>query len=140
MSRTADIPAEHAVDRALERYLAECHDNGRRPSVLGLADQLGMSNTSFRRHFPAQARKVSDLRHAPAPDVSPGDSPPASPYDRLAARNAKLRRSNRVLTQNLHLAAAQVQRLALDNGRLRDELQKTASVTPIDQARRGPSR
>ena len=140
MSRAADIPAEHAVNGTLERYLAECHDNGRRPSVLGLAGQLGMSNTSFRRHFPAQARKVSDLRHSPAPSTGPEDIPPASPYDRLAARNARLRRSNRVLTQNLHLAAAQVQRLALDNARLRDELQKTASVTPIDQARRSPSR
>jgi hypothetical protein len=140
MSRAADIPAEHTVDRALERYLGECHDNGKRPSVLGLAATLGMSNTSFRRHFPAQARKVSGLRQAPAPDLATEDGPPASPYDRLAARNAKLRRSNRVLTQNLHLAAAQIQRLALDNARLREELQKAASVTPIDQARRGPSR
>jgi hypothetical protein len=141
VSRIAGIPAEHAVGRALERYLAECHDNGRRPSVLGLAGQLGMSNTSFRRHFPAQAQKVSGLRNAPAPaPASPNDDPPASPYDRLAARNARLRRTNRILTQNLHLAAAQVQRLARDNARLREELQKTASVTPIDQARRGPSR
>jgi hypothetical protein len=138
VSRAADIPAEHAVDRALERYLAESRDNGKRPSVLGLAIKLGMSNTTFRRHFPAQARKVSELRNAP--ESATGDDVPASPYDQLTARNARLRRANRVLTQNLQLAAAQIQRLSLDNARLREALQGTARVTPIDQARRGPGR
>lgn len=138
MSRAADIPAEHSVDRALERYLAECRDNGRHPSVLGLAARLGMSNTTFRRHFPAHARKVSGLRRAPEP--GPADDKPASPYDQLTARNARLRRANRALTQNLHLAAAQIQRLSLDNERLRGELQSRASIIPIDQARRGPTR
>lgn len=138
MSRAADIPAEHTVDRAVERYLGECRDNGKRPSVLGLTAKLGMSNTTFRRHFPVQARKVSELRHAPPSESGPGDDAPASPYDQLTARNARLRRANRILTQNLHLAAAQVQRLSLDNARLREALQSTASITPIDQARRGP--
>jgi hypothetical protein len=100
-----------------------------------------MSNTTFRRHFPAQSLKVAGLRHAPASGSGPGDGAPTmSPYDQLTARNARLRRANRVLTQNLHLAAAQIQRLSLDNARLRGELQSRASVTPIDQARRGPSR
>jgi hypothetical protein len=99
---------------------------------------LGMSNTTFRRHFPGQARKVSELRSAPGSESGAGDGASASRYDQLTARNAKLRRANRVLTQNLHLAAAQIQRLSLDNARLRRELQSMASITPIDQARRGP--
>jgi hypothetical protein len=140
VSRAADIPAEYGVDRALERYLGECRDNGKLPSVLGLADRLGMSNTTFRRHFPAQARKVSGLRSAPASESGSGDDVPVSPYDQLTARNARLRRANRVLTQNLHLAAAQIQRLSLDNARLRGELQSRASIIPVDQARRGPNR
>jgi len=139
VSRAADVPAEHTVDRALERYLAECRDNGRCPSVLGLAAKFGMSNTTFRRHFPDQVRKISGIRREPEPDSRTAASTGPSPYERLTARNAKLRRANRILTQNLHLAAAQVQRLSLDNARLRGELQNTASVTSIDQARRGPS-
>lgn len=133
MSRAADIPTEHAVDRALERYLGECHDNGKRPSVLGLATTLGMSNTSFRRHFPAQAAKVSGLRHAPAPDPATEDGLPASPYDRLAARNAKLRRANRALTGNLKLAAAQIQHLGAENARLREALEASSNVSRIGQ-------
>lgn len=140
MSRAADIPAQHTADRALERYLAECRDNGRRPSVLTLAAKLGMSDTTFRRHFPGQVRKISGLRREPDPDSRTGAGTGPSPYEQLTARNAKLRRANRILTQNLHLAAAQVQRLSFDNARLREELQSTASITPIDQARRGPSR
>lgn len=62
------------------------------------------------------------------------------PYEQLTARNAKLRRANRILPPDLHLAAAQIQRLGIENARLREELQSTASITPIDQARRGPSR
>lgn len=140
MSRAADVPAEHIVDRALERYLAECRDNGRRPSVLALAATLGISNTTFRRHFPGQARKVSELRREPEHGSRTEADDGPSPFEQLTARNARLRRANRVLTQNLHLAAAQVQRLSLDNARLRGELQGRASVIPIDQARRGPSR
>jgi methylphosphotriester-DNA--protein-cysteine methyltransferase len=140
VSRAADVPAEHSVDRALERYLAECRDNGRRPSVLALAAELGMSNTTFRRHFPGQVRKISGLRREPGPGSRTAAGTGPSPYEQLTARNARLRRANRILTQNLRLAAAQVQRLSLDNARLREALQSTASVTPINQARRGPSR
>lgn len=140
MSRAADVPAEHSVDRALERYLAECRDNGRRPSVLGLAAKFEMSNTTFRRHFPDQVRKISGIRREPEPGSRAEADTGPSPHEQLTARNAKLRRANRLLTQNLHLAAAQVQRLSLDNARLRRELQNIASVTSIDRARRGPTR
>jgi hypothetical protein len=140
VSRAADVPAEHSVDRALERYLAECRDNSRHPSVLGLAAKFGMSNTTFRRHFPDQVRKISGIRREPEPDSQTAAGTGPSTHERLTARNAKLRRANRILTQNLHLAAAQVQRLSLDNARLRGELQNMASVTSIDQARRGSNR
>ncbi len=106
MSRPADIPAEARVRRVLDQYLTECHDNGKRPSVLTLATRLGMRNTTFRRHFPEQAREISALRsgtESPAvAETRPG------PYEILIARNARLRRANRTLTGNLRLAAAQI--------------------------------
>jgi AraC-like DNA-binding protein len=137
VTRPAEIPAGHRVARVLEQYLAECRDNGKRPSVLTLAARLGMSNTTFRRHFPDHARQISNLRASPDPVSRTGADEPPTPYDRLIARNAKLRRANRALTQNLHLAAAQIQRLSLDNARLRDALQTTSNITHIDPARRG---
>lgn len=137
MSRAADIPAEHGVDLALERYLAGCRDNGRRPSVLALAAELGMSNTTFRRHFPRHAQEISQARSRPE---HPGksDTQP-SPYDVLSARNARLRRANRTLTGNLKLAAAQIQRLGIENALLREALEASSNISHIGKhGRQGP--
>jgi len=138
MTGPADIPAETQVRRVLDAYLAECHDNGKRPSVLALAGKLGMSNTTFRRHFPQHAKEVSEARSRPEhPDEA--DAQP-SPYDVLAARNARLRRVNRMLTGNLKLAAAQIQRLGMENARLREALETSSNVSRIDQPARAGKR
>jgi hypothetical protein len=57
-----------------------------------------------------------------------------SPYEVLAARNAKLRRANRSLTENLQFAATQIQRLAVDNARLREALEASGNIIRIDRA------
>ncbi|CAL9676221.1 hypothetical protein [Streptomyces sp. enrichment culture] len=103
------------------------------PSVLTLATQLGLSNTTFRRHFPQLAKHISVLRSSPSSPPTGVETRP-SPYDVLIARNAKLRRANRALTDNLHYAAAHIQRLALDNARLRQALETSHNVTHINQA------
>ncbi|MEU6511535.1 hypothetical protein [Streptomyces sp. NPDC046942] len=110
--------------------LSECRDNGKRPSVLALAAQLGLSNTTFRRHFPELAKEISTVRSSPSSPMGNDDRP--SPYNVLVARNAKLRRANRSLTDNLQYAAAQIQRLALDNARLRETLEATSNITHIN--------
>ncbi|WP_406172834.1 hypothetical protein [Streptomyces sp. NBC_00996] len=135
MTRPADIPAEARVRRIMDQYVNECRDNGKRPSVLAFAAQLGLSNTTFRRHFPELAKEISALRSSPTSPAGDGARP--SPYDVLVARNAKLRRANRSLTENLRFAAAQIQRLALDNARLREALESTSNITRIDQPGRG---
>jgi hypothetical protein len=137
VTRPADIPSPERARQALADYLAACRDNGRRPSVLALATRLGLSNTTFRRHFPDLTKEVSAAR-APEPRASTEARP--SPYDTLVARNAKLRRANRSLTGNLKLAAAQIQRMALDNARLRQALEASTNVTRIDQPDRGRRR
>ena len=138
MSRAADVPAEHTVDRALERYLAECRDNGRRPSVLGLAANLRISDTSSAPTSPIRSGRSQESVASQTRIPATSRTGP-SPYERLTARNAKLRRANQILTQNLHLAAAQVQRLSWTTPASAENSQNTASVTSIDQARRGPS-
>ncbi|MFF1650781.1 hypothetical protein [Streptomyces sp. NPDC058240] len=129
MSRPADVPAEAHVRRVLDQYVNECHDNGTRPSVLALAAKFDLSNTTFRRHFPDLAKEVSAARSRPSP--RPTNEMRPSPYEVLAARNAKLRRANRSLTENLQFAAAQIQRLAVDNACLREALEASNKVTRI---------
>jgi len=130
MSGPAAIPAAAHVRRVLDQYLTECHDNNTRPSVLALAAKLDLSNTTFRRHFPELAKEVAAARSNPKRQDT-HDKP--SPYEILIARNAKLRRTNRTLTDNLRFAAAQIQRLAVDNARLREALETTTNVTRIDR-------
>src|SRR5262249_44246064 len=117
MSGPAAIPAEAHVRRVMDQYLTECHDNGIRPSVLALAARFDLSNTSCRRPFPELAKEIATARSDPKPQ---GQDDKPSPYEILVARSAKLRRANRTLTENLQFAAAQIQRLAVDNARLRE--------------------
>ncbi|MFJ8787320.1 hypothetical protein [Streptomyces sp. NPDC102476] len=131
MTRPADIPTEACARRVMNQHLHDCRDNGRRPSVLALATSLGLSNTTFRRHFPDLAKEISTARSSPPPHT--GDKTRPSPYDVLIARNAKLRRTNRSLTENLHYAAAHIQRLAHDNARLRQALETSHNITHINQ-------
>lgn len=102
-----------------------------RPSVLALAAKFDLSNTTFRRHFPDLAKEVSAARSRPSPRPTAEMGP--SPYEVLAARNAKLRRANRSLTENLQFAAAQIQRLAVDNARLRESLEASGNIIRIDR-------
>jgi AraC-like DNA-binding protein len=131
MTRPADIPAEARVQRVLEEYLSECHDNGKRPSVLALATRLGMSNTTFRRHFPQQTKEICAARSSREPSARAETRP--SRYEILAARNARLRRANQTLTGNLRLAAAQIQCLGIENARLREALETSSNVSRIGQ-------
>lgn len=131
MTRPADIPAEARVQRILEEYLSECDDSGKRPSVLALATRLGMSNTTFRRHFPQQTKEISAARSSLEPSAAAETRP--SRYEILVARNARLRRANQTLTGSLRLAAAQIQRLGIENARLREALETSSNVSRIDQ-------
>ncbi|MGW7200261.1 hypothetical protein [Streptomyces chryseus] len=134
MTRPAAIPTETRARQVTDQYLNDCHTEGKRPSVLALATRLGLSNTTFRRHFPQLAKHISTRRSQPP--SRPGDEAQQSPYDVLIARNAKLRRTNRTLTANLHYAAAHIQRLALDNAHLREALEASHNITRIDQPQR----
>ncbi|QTI90624.1 hypothetical protein [Streptomyces sp. AgN23] len=131
MTRPADIPTQARARQATDQYLSQCKDNGKRPSVLALATRLGLSNTTFRRHFPELTKEISALRSSPSSPA--GDEARPSTHNVLIARNAKLRRANRALTENLRYAAAHIQRLALDNARLREALESSHNITHINQ-------
>lgn len=133
MSHQIDLPAKAAVLRALAELSAESQAAGKRPSVAGLARRLGLSNTTFWRHYPEVAREVADKRRHHDADQP---ASPAGPWRQLKHRNAELRNANRTLNQQLDLAIAGIQRLTLDNHRLRQELETLTEVTRIENHRR----
>lgn len=128
MTRRVDAPSESRVRAALDELRQRAGDNGTQPSVLALASKFGMSNTTFRRHFPDIAQEVAALRSAPP---TPGAPSEPTRYDRLVARNSKLKRHNRELTETLTLAACHIQRITLENQKLREELEAATGVTRL---------
>lgn len=139
MTSRVDAPSESRVRAALDELRQRAGDNGTQPSVLGLASKFGMSNTTFRRHFPDIAQEIAALRSAPP---TPGAPSEPTRYDRLVARNAKLKRHNRELTETLTLAACHIQRITLENQKLREELEAATGVarlTPIPYRRSATS-
>ena len=59
MSRRAQVPDKPSVLGALAELSAETAQTGKRPSVVALAQRLGLSNTTFWRHYPDIAREVA---------------------------------------------------------------------------------
>jgi transposase-like protein len=131
VSHIISTPTPEQARRACDEVIAQAGAIGRRPSVLAVARRLGLSNTTFRRHFPDIAREVSDARRTPPTDDTPG-SPAASEHAKLVARNTKLRRDNRQLREHLDLAVANIQRLTLQAHALRQQLENATNVTRID--------
>lgn len=130
MTLRTDIP-EALVRKRYDELVLASQAQGRRPSVLTLARQLGMSNTTLRRNFPDIAREIADLRRQTDPASISGPSA----HDKLTARNAKIRRRNHELSAQLKLAIAQIQYLALENTRLREALEGQAKVTSLAERR-----
>ncbi|MEU2269814.1 hypothetical protein ABZ568_26130 [Streptomyces olindensis] len=134
MTRRTDIPSKARVRAALTRLHEKATETGKRPTVLALAREFGLSNTTFRRHFPDVARDIAEAARTSTPTAVT----PPSHYDLLVARNAKLKRRKRELTAHLTLAAARIQQVTLDNQRLKQQLEAATSVTRIGTHGRRP--
>lgn len=133
MSRKVALPSEEQVRQALAEVMDEAEATGRRPTALGLARRLGLANATFWRHFPDIAEEV----RAAARDRRPagGDSRESDRCGELMKKNAALRRSNTDLSEHLALAVANIQRLALENHQLRQELEAATKVTSLSACR-----
>jgi transposase-like protein len=129
MTSPPGMPSESQVRQAFTKLAEQARHNGHRPSVLALARQFGLSNTTFHRHYPEIVKELAYIRRTPAIDHT--DSPDAAEHTRVVARNAKLRRDNRQLRQHLDLAAANIARLAIDNHQLRQQLEQAHRITNI---------
>jgi hypothetical protein len=129
MTRRVPLPTAADVEQARTAILAEAAA-GRRPSVVALARRLGLTNATFWRHLPDIARQVANQRRT----LAARTIAPAASAGR-EAQLASLRRTNRNLTENLALAAANIQRLSLENEALRRELGATRNVMQLRTTR-----
>jgi transposase-like protein len=123
------LPSEPQVRQAFTNLVEQSHHSGHRPSVLALARHFGLTNTTFRRHYPEIVKELGEIRRTPP--IERTDTPAATEHAQIVARNAKLRRDNRQLRQHLDLAAANIARLAIDNHQLRQQLEQAHRITNI---------
>jgi transposase-like protein len=99
MTANNGLPPETQVRQAFTKLVEQARHNGHRPSVLALARHFGLTNTTFRRHYPEIVKELGEIRRTPA--IEHTDSPAATEHARIVARNAKLQRDNRQLRQHL---------------------------------------
>lgn len=88
MTRRAALPSEARVRAALSRLQQQAADTGKRPTVLALAREFRLSDTTFRRQFPDIVRDIADSARSKTHPASSS----TSRYDQLVARNAKQKR------------------------------------------------
>ncbi|GAA3777746.1 hypothetical protein GCM10022225_76970 [Plantactinospora mayteni] len=115
------------VRAALDAMHRETATTGRRPSVLGLAQRLGLPNTTLRRRFPEICAELTPGHTTPA--ASPATD--VATIRNLRRDNARLRRDNHNLTANLEVAIANIQQLTLEVHQLREALEHARNVTRL---------
>ncbi|MER7466718.1 hypothetical protein [Streptomyces sp. NPDC097981] len=89
------LPSRTDVHAAIDSLTSE---TGRRPSVLALATRLGLANTTFRRNYPDICDELAAIARTPSGTTA------ADAYSTVQANNARLRRDNRDLAEQLELA------------------------------------
>ncbi|MFF3949156.1 hypothetical protein ACFYYN_30660 [Streptomyces sp. NPDC001902] len=132
MTARPDLPRPERVGKAADELLAEATRNGVRPSALTLAHRVGLSNTTFHRPYRDIVETITTARNATTERSAPAGTKRDTD---LARRNAKFRRANRELTDQLGLALACVQLLAIENKNLRAQVEASSRVTHLPRSR-----
>lgn len=128
MSRRVPLPSDQAVADTLHAVLETAAADGTRPTVVELARRVGLSNSTFWRHYPDVANQLRDTARR---STSRPAGTEASSSQRAQERAATLIRDNEQLREHLELAAATIARLTLDNHQLRQALEAAQAVTGI---------
>lgn len=127
MSRRVLLPTELQIAETLAALRRE--QPAKPPTVVAVADRLGLTNATFWRHFPDLCQEIADARRRavgtqPVPNRSPDDVDQRTILARLRDNNSRLERE-------LEVAAAEVQRLTLENRALIAHAQQASKVIPI---------
>lgn len=127
MTRAIPLPTETEITAVIEALTRE--DPSHPPAVLAVAARLGLSNATFWRRFPQLAQTLADTRKDALRDRTRAPERPAPELP--AAELARLRNDNARLESEVRAAAAEVQRLTLENYALRTQLEQASGVIPI---------
>jgi len=128
MTRPVQLPSEAEVRIAIEELRSATQNNT--ITVKQLAQQLGLTNPTFWRHFPDIAQEVADIRRAVRRTIT-DKTPPSLNND---AREQLLRKDNSILRAQIDIAAAHIQRLTLENQRIRSQLETQNHVVKFPGA------
>lgn len=127
MTRRVPLPTDDDIAAVIAKLTSE--SPGPPPAAVTVARELGMSNATFWRHFPKVAQELADTRRAARRSdqrsTSLGENEGLR-TDLARLRAEKTRREGEILS-----AAAEIQRLTLENHALRTELEKSVGVIPL---------
>jgi len=96
------------------------------------ADASAWRTPTLRRRFPDICAEVAVRRARPA---LPAGALDTTGYETLQKDVARLRRDNQDLTENLEMAIANIQRLTIENHRLRQALEEAHKVARLPTRR-----
>lgn len=130
MSRRVDLPSTEQVRATIRDLSAQSPDSVL--TVKALAQHLGLTNGTFWRHFPDVAQAVADERRSA---LRPGMKLPPATTERKEETEVRLRGQIALLKSEVALAAAQVQRLTLENHALREHLEAEKTIIHIPRNR-----
>jgi AcrR family transcriptional regulator len=126
MTRRVNLPTIEQVQTAIQDISG--HGSDSPLTVRRLAQHLGLSNSTFWRHFPEIAQSVADKRRQLTRTATA-----SRPVDQRGRDETEARLRERVaeLAALVAASAAQVQRLTLENRVLREHLQTESSIVHI---------
>ncbi|HWL76507.1 hypothetical protein [Microbacterium sp.] len=127
MTRAVPLPTETEITAVVEALTRE--DPSRPPAVLAVAARLGLSNATFWRRFPQLAQTLADTRRVALRDRA--RTPERPVHELPVAELARLRNDKARLVNEVRVAAAEVQRLTLENQALRTQLEQSSGVIPL---------
>lgn len=127
MTRPVPLPTETEITAVIEALKRE--DPSRPPAVVAVAARLGLSNATFWRRFPQLAQTLADTRRDALRDRA--RAPERALAELPVAELARLRNDKARLESEVRTAAAEVQRLTLENEALRAQLQHARGLIPL---------
>lgn len=127
MTQRVPLPSTDDITSVIDALTREA---GCPPAALAVATRLGMSNSTFWRHFPHIAQELADSRREANRNVRRRRIPGTSDAHHRSVIS-QLRVENARLLNEVNVAALEVQRLTLENHALRTQHELSERVTSI---------
>lgn len=123
MSHPVKLPTPVEILAAL----AQLRTSSNRPvTARALAEHVGLTNSTFWRHFPEIAQSVADERREALRGVSTSRAPATT--EPAANAERRLRDENTALRSQLERAVAHIQRLTIENDDLRKQAEQASGI------------